>query len=837
MVEGGDKEKEKEIKPSLQEDIAKSKSPGYSNKDFGIDKEDVEKYKNLYGKGAKGKQIKNMSNKEQGSNFGEKKEQSERPFEEKINDFISPEGGKPLLTENSPLFRIAKSASLPRNQNLEDLKNIIRMGEDLYIKGGTKEDEWELLAGVIKEKIDQIEKVSKKEEPEIERLRRPESASEAIDMFFNEIFDLHERGLREGKKWEEAGGLFSEYTTIQRWVKDLTSNIKGEECEDKQLSRILKKEFSKGIFLKEKMELFLEAMKRLHNRQIEVIKSEGGLEDLGVQKAGEPGVPILKVPLTNIRPRDWHLLTHIDELFPESKNPENKFNIQKAWDNWQEVGKYPYALYEYKIKKGKNLKEEITDQNLKELWRLVKEDVILKELAELIDRDDQKKIDNFRRKVSEDFDDFSNKGLESSEVKGIIRMLFNNKFLVKVAYEINDKKDEISSKRNELDFEKKLGLGVYEWDQVRWDLEKFKKIKEFQSKKEFDYAFKIENFVLSERAMSILRESIVESLRYDGINEIAAIRSESLAHALLTVDLAFYVWDRERWKYSGKMDARDLMWFDWKRIKRFTAEDLRPAGPWDTVGCFFADEMLMRKKNNNRIVENYLKKNRERALFLVKPTTPSIGTIIGDFLNSKTYFPVKINKDGEIVSREMNNAKRLANAENLKDIPWLDPMQFEEETYEGHFTYNLMFASAIVENIKKLDWDPSKGLKGKDLWVGLTDLTLRLGHFCPSLVDVPKEKSRLVNQIIYRFRRILARGIFWTGSYLAQSKPENILTKGIFSKEDVYGERIFGFMRGEPGILDAIETSGFLDETNLVKLTREIYDFNFHLRGVAPRRH
>lgn len=780
---------------------------------------------------------KEMTNLERESNSTENPEAKKRSFTEKVADFIvvDDKGRGPLLDEkDSPFFRIAKSVSSPENQGLEDLKNYKKIGDELYIKGDSKGYEWELLGGVIQDGIEEKERASKGEEPEIERLRRPESAPEAIGMFFDEIFDLHERGLREGKKWEVAGELFSEYTTIQRWVKDLPSSIKGEEIQDKQLTNILRKEFPKGIFLKEKMELFLESMKRLHNRQIEVIKSEGGLEDLGVPMSGESAIPILKVPLTNIRPRDWHLLTHADGIFTESTSPENKFNIQMAWDKWQEVGKYPYALYEYKIKGRGGLREGITDQNLKELWGLVKEDVILKELAELIDGNNQERVDDFRRKASEDFDDFSHKGLESSRAKEIIRMLFSNKYLVKVANEISDRRDEISSKKNQPDFEKKLKLGIYEWDQVRWDLGTFKKIKEFQKKKDFDNAFRLEHFVSSERAMSILRESIVESLRGNGINETAATRSESLAHALLTVDLAFYVWDRERWKDSGKMDARDLMWFDWKRIKRFTAEDLRPAGPWDTVGCFFSDETLMNKGSKDKTVDSYLKRNKERALFTVRPTTPSIGTLIGDFFNSKTYYPVKI-RDGNIIGRE-RNAKRLADAKTLNDIPWLDPIQFEEETYKGHFTYNLMFASAMEGNIKQLDWDPAKGLKGKDFWAKMTDLTLRLGHFCPTLVNVPKAESERVTGIVQRFRRILARGIFWTGSYLAQPNPGFPFTSGSFSKNDVYGEKLLGFFKGQPGILDAIKTSGYLNEENFQRLEAEIYEFNFHLKGGSSQR-
>jgi hypothetical protein len=73
--------------------------------------------------------------------------------------------------------------------------------------------------------------------------------------------------------------------------------------------------------------------------------------------------------------------------------------------------------------------------------------------------------------------------------------------------------------------------------------------------------------------------------------------------------------------------------------------------------------------------------------------------------------------------------------------------------------------------------------------------------------------------------------MLWTGSYLAQPRPENLLTAGTFSMEDVYGGSLFGMVKTQPGILDAIESSGYLDRENIKILRREIYDFNFHLKG------
>lgn len=647
---------------------------------------------------------------------------------------------------------LEKTPSFLRNE--ERLSSSYLKVEEIYRQkkiDKNSEDEAIVLMDKITKKAEELTRSKKESEPEIVMLKRPENSEEAVTVFFKEIFNLHEKGLRENKSWEKQGELFSEFTTIQRWVEDVpreASDLKGQKHSD--LSKALERNYPEGIFLKEKMELFLEAMKRLHNREIEVVKSDGGLEDLGVGKSGESAAPILKVPLTNIRPVDWYVLTHVDELFSESNKPENKINLESAWSKWQEIGKYPYGFFQ---------KREINDKN--------GEKKIEKALIEGLSMDEQEKM----------------------------------------------------IKKNEGEY----GL-------VRWDLKNFKKIKsKFLSKDELEKYYTIKNIFTSERIMSDFRLAIAQKISQKDGNLISGIRAEVLAYSLLRVSLTLDMWDRERWKDKGKQEVRDLMWFDWKRIKNFKA--LRPAGPWDTVGCFFADETQMNKDFGKEIKtqidrkelktrKRYIERNKKRALFIVKPTSPSIGTIVGDFFSSATFMD------------DDKNFKRLADV-RLKEIPWLDPGKFETETYEGYFTYSLLFAASMDSDIKNLEWKP-EDLKSKDFWTKKTHLTLRFGHFCPSLLSYnfdDKEKRVRINQIIYNFRRIIARGILWTGSHLATARPGGVLSKGSLSADDVYGAKAFGVFKSKPGILDAISFSGYLTKKDIEILKREIYEFNFHLRG------
>jgi len=179
-----------------------------------------------------------------------------------------------------------------------------------------------------------------------------------------------------------------------------------------------------------------------------------------------------------------------------------------------------------------------------------------------------------------------------------------------------------------------------------------------------------------------------------------------------------------------------------------------------------------------------------------------------------------------------------------------------------------MFAATMQKYINQLEWKPEE-LISRDSWVKLTDTTLRLDHFCPWLIKIipprelidevkdalnkkkgpPKNKKEETKReeeafekardfsaedLIMEFRRTLARGMIWTGSYLAQPKSERLFTSGTLSETDVYGESFVG-IKFQPGILEAIEASGYLDAENMKKLREEIWEFNFQMKGRKGR--
>jgi hypothetical protein len=660
-----------------------------------------------------------------------------------IHELIQPGPDGRQAVNNPWLNRLAKLLSVANPPRLtpESLQRWLDQGDEKYVAGELPEEEWALVAGTIQKKMDELVAKKTEAEPEIRRLERPKTPEEAVNVFLREIFDLHERGLRENKQWEKAGEFYSEYTTLQRWVEDIDPGWGKEFISygvNKRLADYLAAQFPEGIRLKEKLTLLLEAMKRLHNRQIEVERAGGSLEKLGVGKVEEATSVILQVPFTNIRPLDWYVLFHIDELFPESSSPEAKIDLQEAWNLWKGIGENPY--------------------------------------------------------------------------------------------------DEAGNLR-------KITIGGW------------------QSK------YTLKDIFTSERVMAEVRATIAREIGKKVGGLIAGSRAESLAHSIFTAGLTFDMWDRERWKMKGEgeEEARDLMWFDYKRLDRFSA--LRPAGPWNTVGRFWADEGLYEKtlgeiekrvkegkitKEEGERRKKYVEENRGGALFLVKRNKPSRGTIIGDFWSSTVYL------DKREIPHRLCDEK-----EDLKKIPWLEPGKFEEEVYEGYFTYSLYFAAKIANYISQREWKPD-ALREIKFWEGLADTTLRLAHFCPWLISrrttrggediITKaleearklgEKERVGKfrklirelreiengKIILKFRRILAEGIFWTGSYLARANPDAPFVSGTFSKDDVYGKSLLGVFKAEPGILEVIEQSGFLDGGNLEILRRKVYEFNFHLKG------
>jgi len=66
--------------------------------------------------------------------------------------------------------------------------------------------------------------------------------------------------------------MFSEYRAITQAIERIPSKLGNRHNE---LSTYFSREYPEGVYLKEKMKLFFEAITRLHNRKIEVLEAEG----------------------------------------------------------------------------------------------------------------------------------------------------------------------------------------------------------------------------------------------------------------------------------------------------------------------------------------------------------------------------------------------------------------------------------------------------------------------------------------------------------------------------------------------------------------------------------
>jgi len=317
----------------------------------------------------------------------------------------------------------------------------------------------------------------------------------------------------------------------------------------------------------------------------------------------------------------------------------------------------------------------------------------------------------------------------------------------------------------------------------------------------------------------------LKELRRRMVEKIGNKRAEQLAYDIFLVTLSFDLWDKERKRAIGwKAQPRDLFHFEERRRREFYLKH-GPPGPYDTVGCYFAKEHQGEEKRGDpdydrpaRTAEDktrldLLRKNRERALFVYSLKEPATGQIIGDFWESAWL------KD------ERGRKKRLI--EFVKERGWrgIPFLQMAEGQYSGYFTYSLVIASSIVENINKRGWDPKKdGLISVEFWDRAFRLFNRIDAFCPWINRKDAEKDQdweFLEKCLNKFRYIFARGILWDGSYLAQPVVGKIWPRGRFSWEEARE------------IMRAIKSTGFLiPGSNEEKLLEQAYkEFNFQFHG------
>lgn len=231
------------------------------------------------------------------------------------------------------LKRMAQSledmhATAPEMLTEEFLRNRYLRIEDWKVDGDVGVGEADQFQQKIVGRIRQIR--GEKEEAVVEapRIKTPEAEAGWVDAIFKSLDSLESKGLEEGLKAEQDPMLAQ-----QKIILDALRRVpEGAGQVHPELSRRLGRE----VRLREKLELLVEARRRLHNRRIEVAQAAGDLIQLG---SSSPGVAKeLKITITDLRPIDWYVLFHTDEMFPESTNPEVKLDLEAGMGIWMRVG-------------------------------------------------------------------------------------------------------------------------------------------------------------------------------------------------------------------------------------------------------------------------------------------------------------------------------------------------------------------------------------------------------------------------------------------------------------------------------------------------------------------
>lgn len=674
--------------------------------------------------------------------------------------------------------------------------------------------EWQIPADFDLTKVEPVAVKETEAEAEVERIPIPETAGECVKLVEDRLFGLLQKAIVEKKQTKE---YTNDYKAIEGLIKRIPGREQKEEYKkykgvrEDDLSKFLSFRFPDGVYLTEKLTLLLEAMKNLTDRTVEVLNAEGSLMKLGAEKPQTPLAKEMLVTLTNIEPVNWHVLIHMDDLFPEAVSiPETRLDLQKAWDIWWKVGDLPYVkIGEENSKTKYELAPVMLMPGRKkvEYVQTIKKELVVKS------KSDKRKTVLVIYEDGSEIDPEDKDKAQKGQIKVIRGLLTDLDYEIKV-------KIVRAEKTASLEAKKKTGKGRRMY-------------------------ITLKDFYTSEGVESLFRKAVANKMEdVLGVDK-KNVRSELLAWCFLRSGLSFDMWDRARWKIKADEGARDLIWFVYKQVLRATA-GRTGKGLLETVGSYWAlegqGEQLERRFNeltgeeeqnwlrirlgdeNADRIARILRENEKRAVFRIRKSSRSRGAIIGDFWTSLVF-----EKDGEAVKASDPNV-------NLKEIPFIGPRSpFEIGTYASYFNYSMNLANSAVESFMNTG---GRGWEVEDFmtptfWEKQTDLLLsRIGDYCPHMMVRLEEKAREEDEernynLLQEIACTFARGILWLGSYKAQP-PDQFL--GV--KVEPKGTYTFGQAHT---ILRAIEHSGFLDPQRLKELYKEIKGFGYLGRGAAPR--
>jgi len=281
----------------------------------------------------------------------------------------------------------------------------------------------------------------REEEPEVERIPVPEKSEECLRVVMDRLFGLMGDQIANRKKADDED-FMNKYKAIESFIRRIPEK-RGEK--DEILSKYLFSRFPEGVFLKEKLTLFFEAVRNLTNRTVEILRAEGSLMKLGSEKSEIALAEKMILTFTDIWPGDWYVLTHTDEIFRGEiqRMPELKLDPQSAWKEWRDIGDSPYKREE----DGKYYLEMILEGD------------------KLIKKEDRK-INPLNLAKGED------KYLTGTLASIYIDEQFEKKVRKEIAWKISGEKDTIKGARSEMlawCF-LRAGLTFDMWDRKRWKI-------------------------------------------------------------------------------------------------------------------------------------------------------------------------------------------------------------------------------------------------------------------------------------------------------------------------------------------------------------------------------
>ncbi len=226
----------------------------------------------------------------------------------------------------------------------EDMGEFLKPGtgeEYKYNPGSLKPDTGETNAKITPEERTARAVETMVNKGELRRIKPPENLSSEdawVKLVFGSIEKAESVSDRNNQKSKE-GEVEKEWLAIQRLIEEVPDSLGTRNA---LLSKYLKKEYPNGVYLKERLEIYLVARRNLMDRYLEIKLSGGSLNAMGVGREKVPYAGIA-YPLTEVRGIDAWTIINAEDIFRDSFSSRSEArevlaNVDAGLSEWFVVG-------------------------------------------------------------------------------------------------------------------------------------------------------------------------------------------------------------------------------------------------------------------------------------------------------------------------------------------------------------------------------------------------------------------------------------------------------------------------------------------------------------------